>query len=105
VSESDRNKRVELEDLQPGQTRVVEIDSMQVLICNVDGEWFGVENRCTHAHVALTEAKLIGCELECPVHGARFDVRTGDVLSRPARKALRTFPLTRVAGGVLISLE
>ncbi len=105
MSESGRSERVEIEDLAPGQTCVVEVDSMQVLICNVDGEWFGVENRCSHARVPLSEAKLFGCELECPVHGARFDVRTGDVLCRPARRALRVFPLTRIAGGVLISLD
>ena len=66
MSESDRSERVELEDLQPGETRVVEIDSLQILICNVDGEWFGVENRCTHARVLLTEAKLIGREFDTP---------------------------------------
>jgi 3-phenylpropionate/trans-cinnamate dioxygenase ferredoxin subunit len=105
VSETGRSEHVEIGDLQPGETRVVEIDTLQILICNVDGEWFGVENRCTHAAVRLTEAKLIGCEIECPVHGARFSVRTGDVTCRPARRGLRVFPLTRVAGGVLISLD
>ena len=105
MGESGRSQRVDMEDLQPGQTCVVEVDSVQVLICNVDGELFGVENQCSHARVPLTEAKLIDCEIECPVHGARFDARTGDVICRPARRGLRVFSITRVAGGVEISLD
>jgi len=105
VSERGRSERVEIEDLEPGQTQAVELGTLQVLICNVDGELFAVENQCSHARVSLTEAKLIGCEIECPVHGARFDARTGDVICRPARRGLRVFSITRVAGGVEISLD
>ena len=96
---------VELKELDPGKTHAVEVGSLKILICNVDGDWFAIENMCTHAKIALTSARLIGLEIECPVHGARFDVRTGSVMCLPARRGLRVFPLTRVAEGALISLD
>jgi len=102
VSESEF---VEFEEPEPGKTCAVEFGPFKVLICNLDGELFGVDNVCTHARVLLTSAMLIGSEIECPVHGARFDVRSGIVMCPPARRGLRTFNVERVAGGALVSLN
>ena len=55
--------------------------------------------------ISLTSTRLHGAEIECPVHGARFDARSGSVMCGPARRGLRVFPLTRVSGGVEVSLE
>lgn len=96
---------IEFEEPEPGQTCAVEFGPFKVLIFNVDGELFGVENICTHARVSLTTARLIGSDIECPVHGARFDARSGIVMCPPARRGLRVFSVTRVAGGALISLD
>lgn len=97
--------RVAVEAPPPGRTVAIEVEETKILVCNVDGALFAVENRCTHARVELTESKLIGAEIECPVHGARFDARTGSVLCRPARRPLRTFGVERVDGGLSISLD
>lgn len=96
---------IEIEEPEPGKTCAVEVGPFKVLICNVNGELCAVENICTHARISLTTARLINGEIECPVHGARFDARSGIVMCPPARKGLRVFPLTRVAGGVEISLD
>ncbi len=86
-----------------GETVAVEVGDVRVLVCNVEGELFAIENQCTHARIELTAGQLIGAELECPVHGARFDVRTGEVTCRPARRAIRTFAVERIEGGMRIS--
>ena len=96
---------VALVEPEPGKTCAVEVGHYKILICNVFGDLFAVENLCTHARVSLTSARLIGAQIECPVHGARFDARSGIVMCPPARRGLRVFPLTRVAGGVEISLD
>ena len=96
---------VKFEEPEPGKTCAVEFGPFKVLICNLDGELFGVDNECTHARVLLTSAMLIGSEIECPVHGARFDVRSGIVMCPPARRGLRTFNVERVVGGALVSLN
>ena len=101
------SRRVPLEigELPPGRTRAMAVAGHDILVCNVDGVLYAVANRCTHAKVALTNATLIGCDLECPVHGARFDVRSGAVKSRPARKPLRSYPVTLGEDGLLICLD
>ena len=76
--------------------------TLSILVCNVDGEFFAVENECTHAAVPLDEGTLRGCELECDFHGAVFDVRTGEALAMPATVALRRFPVERRGQVILI---
>ncbi|MFT5443305.1 MAG: 3-phenylpropionate/trans-cinnamate dioxygenase ferredoxin subunit [Myxococcota bacterium] len=105
MTQSSSGEFVALDEPAPGQTRAVVVGETKVLICNVDGELFAVENQCTHARVLLTSARMIDGEIECPVHGARFDAKSGAVMCAPARRGLRTFAVTRADGGVTISLE
>ena len=95
---------VDVAGLVPGQTRVVEGPGESILLCNVDGEIFAVSNRCTHAAVELSNAALIGGAIECPVHGARFDARTGAVLCRPARRGLRAYSVERRGDSIVIDV-
>jgi len=97
--------RVEEVPPEPGETKALEVSGRNVLVCNLAGELFAVENLCSHARVPLTEARLVDGELECPVHGARFDVRSGTAMCRPARRPLRTFGVERVDGGMTIRLN
>lgn len=59
---------------------------------------------CTHAYALLSDGWLDGYEIECPLHGARFDVRTGAALTSPAETALATYPV-RVAGDAVKSMS
>ncbi|PJF42130.1 MAG: biphenyl 2,3-dioxygenase [Phototrophicales bacterium] len=73
------------DELKPGdEPIVVEINRRWVAIYNIDGQFYAIEDRCTHDDGPLAEGTLKGCIVECPRHGARFDVRTGKVLSGPA---------------------
>jgi len=69
----------------------------EIAICLVDGAYYATSNICTHAAAMLTDGFMEGCEIECPLHNARFDVRTGKVLSSPAELDLETF-CTRLVG-------
>lgn len=93
---------VDVSDLAPGDMRVVEHAGTSILLCNVAGELFAVENLCSHAAVPLSEGELEGCELECVLHGAVFDVRTGEALALPARDPIRSFAIERVGDRVRI---
>lgn len=68
-----------------------------VLVVLVDGAVHAVENRCSHATAALDTGVLEGCQLVCPLHGARFDVRDGACVGPPATQPIRSFP-ARIAG-------
>ena len=81
------------EDVAPGRTRRCTVDGQDVLVCNVGGEYFAVADVCTHDRGPLGEGRLRGTVIECPRHGARFDVRDGAVLAPPAVRPLPTYPV------------
>lgn len=90
---------------EPGKTLSLDVEGTKILVCNVAGELFAIRNQCTHARVELTVGRMIDAEIECPVHGARFDVRSGAVTCAPARRALQTYPVERVDGGLRIQVD
>ena len=85
-------------DVGPGHTRAIEAGSTRMLLCNVDGVLCAVADVCTHDRGPLGEGRLRGATIECPRHGARFDVRDGHVVAPPAVVALPTYPV-RVSDG------
>jgi 3-phenylpropionate/trans-cinnamate dioxygenase ferredoxin subunit len=84
-------------DITPGTTRRVTIDGENVLLCNVEGTIYAIEDVCTHDGGELDQGELEDCRIMCPRHGAYFDVRTGAALTLPAIVPVRTFPV-RVEG-------
>jgi len=72
------------DEIQPGERLVVELGRDWVAIFNVDGQYYAIEDRCTHDDGPLAEGVLDGHVIECPRHGACFDIRNGKVLSPPA---------------------
>jgi 3-phenylpropionate/trans-cinnamate dioxygenase ferredoxin subunit len=81
-------------DVAPGTTRRLETDGIELLLCNVDGKLYAIEDVCTHDGGPLDQGTLEGETVVCPRHGATFDVRTGDALTLPAVIPLMTFPVT-----------
>ena len=77
-------KAANVADVPPGRVKVVELGDQEVALCNVGGEIYAIANVCTHDNGPLGEGYLMGDEIECPRHGARFDVKTGDVKTLPA---------------------
>lgn len=80
-------------EIAPGTTKCVRAGDLEVLLCNVEGSIFAIEDVCTHDGGALDQGELQGACIECPRHGAIFDVRTGAVLALPAVIPLMTFPV------------
>ena len=78
-------------ELDVGEWRVLELDDMDIAIFNIDGEYFAIEDTCTHDGGCLTGGKIEANIIECPRHGAQFDIKTGQVLSPPAYEDLQTF--------------
>jgi 3-phenylpropionate/trans-cinnamate dioxygenase ferredoxin subunit len=79
--------------IAPGTTHRVEHDGESILICNVAGTLYAIEDLCTHDGGELDQGELDGCRIMCPRHGAFFDVTTGAALSLPAILPVRTYPL------------
>ena len=83
---------------------VCRVAEEEILIANVDGQYYAVSNLCSHRGQRLAEGTLRGFELTCPAHGARFDMRTGTVLGAPAEEGLKRYPVTVVAGKINVSV-
>ena len=80
-------------DVPQGMAHVFEAGDEEVVICNVEGEFYAVQDLCTHDQGPLGEGELIGYDIECPRHMATFDVRTGEVRRGPAFLPVETFPV------------
>jgi len=91
-------------DVPPGTTKRVEVDGVGVLLCNVDGELYAVEDLCTHDGGPLDQGELEGYRIMCPRHGALFDVTTGAALTPPAVAPLPTYRVRIVGDEVDLSL-
>jgi len=87
-------------ELPPGGMKVVPAEDTDIAVFNCDGEFHAIEDVCTHDGGQLTGGTLEGCEIECPRHGARFDVRTGEALTPPAYEPTSKFPVKVEAGVV-----
>lgn len=95
-----------VEDFPRGTAAVVEVKGVEVALVNVDGTFFALQNECPHAGGPMGEGDLDNeYELECPLHGSLFDVRTGDVLRGPADEPLQAYETRVVNGAVHVSLE
>ncbi|MFV0459287.1 MAG: bifunctional 3-phenylpropionate/cinnamic acid dioxygenase ferredoxin subunit [Actinomycetales bacterium] len=73
-----------------------------IAICNDEGELYAVDDTCTHSLASLSEGWIEECRVECPLHSAEFDLKTGEALSLPAVKPVRTYRVEVVDGRVLL---
>lgn len=96
----DRVKVANVADLPPGGKTLLEVDGRAIALFNVDGQFYAIDDVCTHDGGPLAEGELRGCEIECPRHGARFDVRTGAALCMPAFEPVTTHEV-KVEDGVV----
>lgn len=84
-------------DLPDNGKKLVMVEGKAILLCHSDGQYFAVENRCTHDNEALLAGTVRKCTIVCPVHGARFRLKDGRSFGPPAFEPIATFPL-RIEG-------
>lgn len=92
-------------ELPPGGKKLVEVDDIPVALFNVGGEFYAIEDVCTHDGGPLAEGDLEDDEIECPRHGARFNVRTGAVLCMPAVEAVECYEVKVEGDDILVSVD
>ena len=91
-----------VEELPPGESRLIEANGRKIGVFNAGGELFAIEDRCSHDDGPLCEGEWEhdDCRVICPRHGSAFDLRTGRPLSLPAYEPVATYPV-RVVDGVV----
>lgn len=81
-----------------GTCRDFKVEGGSLLVCNAEGAFYAIADVCSHDGAPLGDAELFECEVECPRHGARFDVRSGKATALPAVRPVATYPVREVDG-------
>jgi 3-phenylpropionate/trans-cinnamate dioxygenase ferredoxin subunit len=93
-----------VDELPNGARKIVEIDGKPIAVFNIAGAVYAIADVCSHDDGPVAEGDLYDTEIECPRHGARFDVRTGTVLSFPAIVDIPAYPVRVEGDRVLVGL-
>ena len=92
------------DELPNGTRKLLEVDGQAIAVFNIAGSYYCIADVCSHDDGPVAEGELDGYEIECPRHGAHFDVRTGKVLSFPAIVDIPAYPVRVEDGEVLVGL-
>jgi len=90
------------DEIQAGEKKIVEVDGLLVVVVNLGGRFYALEDVCTHDGGPLGEGELQESQIICPRHGAHFDVRTGAALTLPAFEPVPTYQVRVENGDVLV---
>jgi len=95
---------VSQDSLPNGERLFVEVEGLPIVILNIGGIFYAIDDVCTHDNGPLGDGDLDGHTIICPRHGARFDIRNGKALSLPAYKNIDTYPVRVVSGMIEIGV-
>lgn len=87
-------------DFPPGTCRTVDAAGTPIAVFNIDGEYYAIEDLCTHEAETLSDGKVDGLVVTCPAHQARFSLVDGAALSPPAYEPVAVFPV-RITNGIV----
>lgn len=91
-------------EIPAGSGKYIDVDGIPVAVFHIDDQYYATSDICTHEESSLAEGELEGEIVECPLHGARFNVRTGQVKALPAVVNLQTYPVRVVGSDVEVEI-
>ena len=94
-----------VDEISPGTRELFDLDQGSIIVFNVDGAFYAIENRCSHEEVELDHGLLDGCVLECPKHGATFDLASGAALTPPAYSPIKVYPVRIIDGQLQVRIR
>lgn len=101
----DKIKVLNISELENNQSTVVNVNDKEIAVFNVEGEFFAIDDRCSHADESLSEGEVYDCKVECPAHGAEFDLKTGEALTPPASKSVSCYQISTDESSIYIEVE
>ncbi|MCP4082650.1 MAG: non-heme iron oxygenase ferredoxin subunit [Planctomycetaceae bacterium] len=94
-----------VDEVPEGGMQLVELDERLVILFHVDGQYYCLDDVCTHDGGPLSDGELLGCEIACPRHGAKFDVRNGEALTMPATQATAAHEVKLDGGNIYVKIN
>jgi naphthalene 1,2-dioxygenase system ferredoxin subunit len=92
------------DDIGDEEAIAVTVGKLDIALYNLDGEIYATADLCTHAYASMADGFIDDGQIECPLHGACFDIKTGKALTAPASVDLKTFPVKVENGRVLVGV-
>ena len=92
-------------DPAAGQVKVIMTRGERIALANLNGDYYAIDDLCTHDGGSLDQGEVIGDQIECPRHGARFDLKTGKAMTLPAIFPVKTYVVKVEGSDILIELE
>ena len=99
-----QRKVAESGQLNPGQMARVMVAHKALLLANVEGTVYAIDDQCSHEDASLYNGALRGNCVECPLHGSWFDLRSGQPQQEPATEALNTYAVEEKPDGIYVTL-
>lgn len=97
-------KICDLSEIPNGSIKKFEINDEEITICNINNQIFAINDNCSHDEASLQEGFIDGYEIECPMHGAKFDIRTGEVTCLPAVSPIKTYNIKINNGSIELEI-
>ncbi len=92
-------------EVAPGTALAVTVDDVAVAVVHDEEEWYAIYDECSHAAIPLSEGDVEGSQIECWLHGSRFDLRTGKPTSFPATEPVAIYPVRVEGDDVLVDVH
>lgn len=92
-------------EVPPGEARRFVLDGVAVAVFHLEDGWYAIHDTCTHARASLSEGWVFGDLVACPLHGARFNVKTGAAVTLPATKPVERFEVRLQGDTVLVGVD
>lgn len=98
-------RAADVDEVAEGEVLGVQAGGQPVALYRVEGEVYATHNICSHEFAHLSDGYLDGCEIECPLHQARFDIRTGAATCRPATEGVAVYPIRIVGKEIFVQVK
>lgn len=107
TNQSDKEfiKVASVEDVKPGKMLCATVNNQRILLANDNGDIYAADDMCTHEDASLCTGSLKGHLVKCPLHGSRFDLKSGNPLEDPADEPLRVYPVKVVGNEIFVKLS
>lgn len=98
-------KVAEVDEIPDGKVKRVMVKRTPVAVFNCGGEFYAIDDTCSHAEASLSAGQRVGdCRVSCPLHGAIFDIRTGDALTFPAVSPVQAYKVTLDGSAIMLEV-
>ena len=100
-----RVKTFNTTDIMQNASKVFNIDDKEIALFNCEGKFYAIDDLCSHSEASLSEGEVYDCKVECPLHGAEFDLNAGEAVTLPATKPVKTYPVYVEDGYLYIEMN